>query len=391
MAGTMKGQLMRWTPRQAADRQPRAEAQPSVTVVVPTWREAESLPHLLDELAAVREAHGLDLDVLIVDDDSRDGSVELVESRAEPWVRMLVRTGAGGLSQAVLEGLRRARGEVLVCMDADLSHPPAALPEMLAKLEQGADFVVGSRYVEGGSTSDNWGFLRWLNSRIATLLARPLTAVRDPMAGFFALRRSTLEAGGGFNPVGYKIGLELMVRCRCERVVEIPIHFENRRFGESKLTLKQQLLYLRHLRRLYIFKYGVWSELTQFLVVGALGTIVNLTVLTALLWTGLAPHVAVAVAIFTAMCSNFVLNRRFSFSEARHGSWVRQFFGFIGASSVGAAINYATTLFVLARLAGVAPQVAALFGIAAGTTFNFLASRYWVFRAAHVRGARGQG
>ena len=103
-------------------------------------------------------------------------------------------------------------------MDADLSHPPEVLPAMLAKLDGGADFVLGSRYVSGGTTSHDWGFLRWLNSRVATLLARPLTSVRDPMSGFFALRRSTFELGKDFNPVGYKIGLELIVKCGCERV-----------------------------------------------------------------------------------------------------------------------------------------------------------------------------
>ena len=150
-----------------------------------------------------------------------------MESSAEPWVQIIVRTEGRGLSQAVLAGLRRARGEVLVCMDADLSHPPEALTPMLHKLRSGADFVVGSRYVEGGSTSHDWGFLRWINSRAATMLALPLTTVRDPMSGFFALRRSTFEAGRDFNPVGYKIGLELIVKCGCERVVEVPIHFEN--------------------------------------------------------------------------------------------------------------------------------------------------------------------
>src|SRR5690349_15415001 len=107
-------------------------------------------------------------------------------------------------------------------MDADLSHPPEALPGMLTKLREGADFVLGSRYVRGGTTSDDWGVLRWLNSRVATWLARPLTSVRDPMSGFFALRRSTFEAGREFNPIGYKIGLELIVKCGCERVVEVP-------------------------------------------------------------------------------------------------------------------------------------------------------------------------
>jgi dolichol-phosphate mannosyltransferase len=176
-----------------------------------------------------------------------------------------------------------------------------------------------------------------------------------------------------------------MVKCGCERVAEVPIHFGDRRFGQSKLTLKQQLLYLQHLRRLYIFKHELWSQLAQFLVVGGVGTIVNLAALTALLIAGLSTELAVAAAIFVSMCSNFVLNRRFSFSYARSGAWTRQFLGFIASSSLGAVVNYATTLLILARFAGTLPQVAALVGIAVGTAFNFLTSRYLVFRTSHVR------
>src|SRR5206468_3261744 len=102
------------------------------------------------------------------------------------------------------------------------------------------------------------------------------------------------EAGKALNPIGYKIGLEIIVKCGCERVVEVPIHFEDRRYGKSKLTMRQQLLYLQHLRRLYMFKFGVWSQLAQFLVVGALGTGVNLVVLTALLAAGWPGRPAVA-------------------------------------------------------------------------------------------------
>jgi len=377
--------MHRWTAVAADARAESPTALTSVTIVVPTYREAENLPLLIDRVAEVRRASGLAFDLLFMDDDSRDGSEAVVGARLEPWVQLVVRTDERGLSQAVLEGMRRARGEVLVCMDADLSHPVEAIPVMVSKLEEGADFVFGSRYVDGGSTADDWGFLRWLNSRVATLLARPLTSVRDPMAGFFALRRATFDQGQDLNPVGYKIGLELIVKCRCERVVEVPIHFEQRRFGKSKLSLKQQLLYLQHLRRLYVFRFGLWSQLAQFLAVGGIGTVVNLAVLTLLLAAGVAAQAAVAAAILVSMCSNFLLNRRFSFSYARGGSWVRQFLGFTAASSFGAVVNYATTLFALGRLGGAPPQVAALVGIAAGTAFNFLTSRYLVFRMSHVR------
>ena len=367
---------------------PEATRFSRVTVVVPTYKEVENLPHLIDRLAKIRDEHGLDLDVLIMDDDSRDGSTELVAARPEPWVQMVVRTTDRGLSPSVLDGMRRAQGDILVCMDADLSHPPEAIPAMLHKLHEGADFVIGSRYVQGGSTSDDWGFLRWLNSRVATLLARPLTNARDPMAGFFALRRATLAAGRDFNPVGYKIGLEFIVKCGCERVVEVPIHFEDRQLGKSKLTFRQQLLYIKHLRRLYTFKFGGWSQLVQFLTVGGLGTVVNLLLLTLFLYASMSERAAVALAIVLSMVFNFVLNRRFSFGESRKESWVRQFIGFMSACSVGALINYAVTLLLMGKTFRLRPQLAALVGIAAATAFNFVASRYLVFRSSHIRPPR---
>ena len=300
-------------------------------------------------------------------------------------MRIVVRTTDRGLSQAVLEGLRGARGEVLVCMDADLSHPPEAIPAMLAKLAEGADFVIGSRYTEGGSTADDWGFLRWINSRVATWLARPLTHVSDPMSGFFALRRATFEAGRDFNPVGYKIGLELVVKCRCERVVEVPIHFADRRFGESKLTLRQQLLYLSHLWRLYSFKFGVWTPLAQFLVVGGLGTLVNLALLTLLVSLDVPVRLSLLLSILGTMGTNFVLSRRFGFAVAPDRPWPRQLASYLAATSPGALVNYLVTILALARLPAWPVQAAALVGIAVGTAFNFTASRYLAFKARHVR------
>ena len=237
---------------------------PRVTIIVPTYKEAESLPYLIDRVSKLRLDQNLGIEMLIMDDQSDDGSADLISLRHEQWVRFIVRSADHGLSRAVLDGMRRAQSEFLICMDADLSHPPEAIPDMISALNNAADLVVGSRYVDGGSTSEDWGFLRWINSRVATLLARPLTDLHDPMSGFFALRRTTFESGREFDPVGYKIGLEILVKCGCKRVVEIPIHFENRRFGRSKLTIQQKVLYLRHLFRLYLFKYRTSKPLTRF-------------------------------------------------------------------------------------------------------------------------------
>lgn len=242
---------------QSPARAPGASA-PSVSIVVPTFREVESLPELIQRVAALRSAVDASvcsiLELLVVDDNSRDGTEELLRGRGESWVELIVRTSDRGLSQSVLEGLRRARGDLLVVMDADLSHPPETIPAMVLAIADGADFVVGSRYVSGGSTADDWGLLRWVNSRVATLLARPLTDISDPMSGFFALPRRVFERAEDPSPLGYKIGLELIVRCRCRDVREVPIHFANRKHGQSKLSLREQLLYIRHLTRLYRFK-----------------------------------------------------------------------------------------------------------------------------------------
>jgi dolichol-phosphate mannosyltransferase len=355
----------------------------SLTIVVPTYREAVNIPHLVARLQGLRDRSGIDLELFLMDDDSQDGSEELVRSLGLSWVRMVTRKANRGLSQAVLEGLMLSSRDVLVIMDADLSHPPEKIPEMVAALQAGADVAVGSRFTEGGSTADDWGVFRWLNSRIATILALPLTTLSDPMSGFFAIRRATFATGTDFDPIGYKILLELIIKCRCRAVVEVPIHFDMRLHGQSKLSFKEQLRYIKHLRRLYMYKYGTWSHFAQFLVVGLSGLCINLLVLTLLLRFNVDQRPAVAVAILISMLSNFVLNRRFSFSYARGQSILKQLFGFIAACAVGAVVNYFTTINVwqLTRY----KQFAAIVGVLAGTLFNFAASRFLVFRSKHVR------
>jgi dolichol-phosphate mannosyltransferase len=243
----------------------------SVSVIVPTYREAGNLPTLIERLEQVRTESELELELIICDDDSHDGTEELVDRLARPWVRLLVRRTDRGLSQAVLDGLRNASHDRFVVMDADLSHPPEKIPELLNALEDGADFVIGSRYTTGGSTDAKWGVFRWLNSKVATLLARPFTTCRDPMSGFFALERQTFERGVTLDPIGYKIGLELLVRCSCERVREVPIHFAERTVGESKLSLKEQRQYIQHIGRLMVFKYPTCCRVLPFRGGGRLG------------------------------------------------------------------------------------------------------------------------
>lgn len=370
----------------------RLRLTPSVTVIVPTYREVANIPELLRRIDALRKAHGFSLEVLLMDDDSQDGSVEAVTEFGEEWAKIVVRKTNRGLSAAVTDGLRLARNEVVVVMDADLSHPPEAIPQLLTALQDGADIAIGSRYVGGGSTDENWGVFRWINSRVATLLARPLTSAQDPMAGFFALRRCNYQ-GVQLNAVGYKIGLELIVKCHLKRIEEIPIHFSDRALGESKLSVKQQLLYIQHLRRLYMYKFAGFSELVQFAVVGVSGIVVNLGALKLAILAGATEPLAVAAGIGLSIVSNFALHRRFTFSYARHGNIWRQFLGFLSASSFGAAVNYLVTVWMRHAFSVLPIEAAASFGIAAGLGFNFLANRFLVFRkrrrVSEAHGAHG--
>lgn len=359
-----------------------------ISIIVPTYREAENIPLLLTRIDALRRSRNLTLEVLLMDDDSRDGSVEAVERSGFDWARIIVRQGPRGLSQAVIDGFGVARYPILVCMDCDLSHPPETIPQMVLALDAGQQMVIGSRYVPGGSTDDDWGFFRWLNSQVATLLAWPLTQVRDPMSGFFALRKTDFDHARDLNPVGYKIALELIVKCGFENVGEIPIHFSDRVHGESKLTVREQLKYLQHLRRLYLHRFANAMYVAQFLAVGASGVVVNLAVLSLMKWAGLPDGLCLAGGIGVSVVSNFLLNRRFTFSYAKDRPILGQFAGFVGASAVGMAVNYAVALYLNAHVLGDSPlslQLAALGGVAAGMVFNFLGSRYVVFRKRFVK------
>jgi dolichol-phosphate mannosyltransferase len=270
-------------------------------------------------------------------------------------------------------------------MDADLSHPPESIPAILSELRQGSDFVVGSRYVEGGMTDDNWGMLRWLNSRVATVLARPFTSIKDPMSGFFALSRATYAGADELNPIGYKIGLELLVKCRCKRVSEVPISFSDRILGESKLTAREQLRYLQHIRRLFLYKYGTWSEIVQFILVGASGVLVNLVGVTALLHFGTSVGVSIAGGIVVSIMTNFLLNRRFTFSYSKGGHMPTQFLSYLVSVSFGALTNYLIALLLLHLFPHLIPQLASLGGIIAATAVNFVALKFMVFKRKHYR------
>lgn len=195
----------------------------------------------MPRLAQALVAHTWEL--IIVDDGSPDGTADLAESYADKHpVRVVRRPGKAGLASAVLAGFAQARGTVLVVMDADLSHPPETVPRLVSAIDEGADLAVGSRYVTGGGTED-WPLKRRVVSRAACLMGNLLVPIRDCTSGFFAIRRSALD-GVKLNPIGFKIGFEVMARARYRKAVEIPYVFRDRELGKSKFGRREIGQYL---------------------------------------------------------------------------------------------------------------------------------------------------
>lgn len=226
-----------------------------ITLVIPTYNESENLPILLEKVFDAFRSAGLDGRVIVVDDNSPDGTWKKAEELKDryPGLEVLRRINKRGLSSAVLDGFGMSKSEILGVMDADLSHPPEKIPEMVEPLLRGeADIVIGSRYIKMGGTED-WALRRKISSRIATLAVIGLTSVKDPMSGFFFLKREVIE-NVELSPEGFKIALEILVRGKFDRVVEVPIIFRDRVYGETKLSGGVILDYLYHVAKLYGFK-----------------------------------------------------------------------------------------------------------------------------------------
>ncbi|KAG5463850.1 hypothetical protein LSCM1_00022 [Leishmania martiniquensis] len=233
------------------------------SIIVPAYRERGNLEPLTRRVFAAVADQGLPkhaVEMLVVDDNSRDGSEEVIQKlRKEGFnVRIDVRTTERGLSSAVIYGLRHTSGAYKLVMDADLQHPPESVPALLkAVSHDGVEFVCGTRYSSGAEMDKDWPIHRRLISWGARLLARPLTSLSDPMSGFFAIRDGVFRRQEGeVNPIGYKIALELFVKCRVQRFEEVGFNFATRTYGESKLTGKVILHYLQHLYALYRFTLG---------------------------------------------------------------------------------------------------------------------------------------
>lgn len=370
----------------AASSGPQARAHDAavLSIVVPTFRERDNVAELVRRLDATLA--GVAWEVVFVDDDSPDGTADVVRAigRVDPRVRCVQRIGRRGLSSACVEGVLATSAELVAVMDADLQHDETILPEMMRAIrEQGADVAVGSRYVSGGGIGE-WDEGRARISRAATRLSRVVVpeGLKDPMSGFFMLRRDVfMDAVRRLSSLGFKILVDLFASSpRALRFVEVPYRFRERHAGESKLDGRVAWDFGMLLLDKMVGRW-VPVRFLSFAMIGGLGVLVHMAVLTPLYRSGaLGFAAAQATASAVAMVFNFFLNNTLTYRDAKlHGvALVRGLVVFMLVCGLGAVANVgvAEWLFDEQRQGWV---VAALAGILVGAVWNYTTSSFYTW------------
>lgn len=366
-----------------------------VSVIIPTFNESENICSVLKSIKEYLSK--TNFEAIVVDDDSPDGTGKIVEEYAktarDESISIIHRKEKSGLSSAILDGLKKASGEMIVVMDSDLSHPPQIIPRMLETLKKTqCDIVVASRYVSGGAIH-GWPFKRKLISKIATKIAKTGLGVsaKDPMSGFFAFRRKITD-GMKFDGIGYKILLEMLVKTKGAKVEEIPYTFTDRKFGSSKLDVATIFDYCKSVWRLY--RYGrsersekrtsvrFFSKAARFFTVGASGLGVNY--LASLLFSSLLDvwylH-ATILGIAFSITSNFVLNKYWTFEDKDFSPkrTAVQYGKFVGFSSIGAIIQLGMVYYLVDGTNMLYP-IALVLAVGTAAFSNFILNKRWTFK-----------
>lgn len=346
-----------------------ANTEEKVSIIIPTYNEAENIENLIKKIEEVLSKNNINnYEIIIVDDNSPDKTYEVVEkiSKLDNNVKLIRREKKKGLSSAIIDGLSKSSGNLIVVLDADFQHPPDIIPKLIKSLKD-HEIVVASRYTKGGKT-EGFSFFRRIISRGATIIAKLLVPeanrTSDPMSGFFAFRKDSINIKS-VNPIGYKILFEILYRNPKAKVVDIPYTFKKRAKGESKLGTKEILEFLLHAIKN--------SRVLKFVIVGALGTGVNLGIMYLLLRRGLFYDYASAVGIETSILFNFALNDRWTFKDKKGRSLFSRLFRY----NVMAAPSGLTILFVMeliTRVLKIYPIIGQFIGIIFGFVVNFLLS-----------------
>ncbi len=362
---------------------------PELAIIIPTYNEAANIPILIARLEST--LRGINWEVLVVDDDSPDGTAAIVRSlgQQDARVRVVQRIGRRGLSSACIEGMLATTAPYVAVMDADLQHDETLLPQMLAQLRGSKlDVVVGSRYVAGGGVAD-WEARRAQMSRLATRISQWLihADLRDPMSGFFMLRAEVLQhCVHRLSGVGFKILLDLFAsHPRPLRFVELPYQFRPRQAGHSKLDYAVLWDYLVMLLQKLV---GSWipARFIGFSLIGGSGVGVHLLVLWGLHRAlGMSFIIGHSIATLVAMTTNFWLNNLLTYRDQRLSgrAWWRGWLSFVAACSIGAIANVGVARYLFQ--ADSLWMLSALAGIVVGAVWNYAVTAVYTWnKADHV-------
>ena len=374
---------------------------PQVSIILPTYNESKNIIDIL-KLIDKNIPKGILTETIVIDDNSPDGTGKIVEDYvcsikkiAENTIDVIHRKAKNGLSSAILNGIQNAKGETIVVMDSDFSHPPQIIPKMIEAFKQyQCDLVVASRYITGGSIR-GWTTKRKLMSKIATIIAKKGLGVKtkDPMSGFFAFKKNIIKELN-FDALGYKFLLEILVKTKGINIKEIPYTFENRKFGSTKLDTGSVIDYFKSVWKLYRNekikttneKRGsvrFLSKAGRFFSVGASGFLVNYVV-TMLLTSGLSELWYLHANIFGILASistNFILNKVWTFEDRDFSrKKVLSQYGKFGLfSSLGALIQLGM-VFWLVDSYDVTYPLALISAIIAAAFSNFVLNKKLTFK-----------
>ncbi len=352
-----------------------------LSLVIPTYNESQNLKKIIEKLRELLErAIPNRYELIVVDDNSPDGTwkVALELTSKYPQLRVMRREKERGLATAVIRGWQVARGEILGVIDGDLQHPPETLWQLWAEMERGADLAVASRHLEGGGVS-NWNFARRFLSRGAQILGlilfpEAIARVSDPMSGYFMVRRDAI-ADIDLDPIGYKILIEVLGRGKIRWIGEVGYVFQERLQGESKVSWKQYLEYVRHLWRL---RWACWplGRFIRFGVVGFSGILVDMAMFSAFReGLGLGLSLSAMLSGEVAIVNNFLWNDLWTFGDiaSRQGGWrkgLKRLLKFNLICLAGLVLNVSIVNLLSVGL-GLNEYGAKLVAIAAVTAWNF--------------------
>lgn len=358
---------------------------PEISIIIPTFNESDNIAELIRRIGSTLE--GVAWEAIVVDDDSSDGTAEIVKGIAQRdhRIRCIHRVGRRGLSTACIEGFLSSSAPYLAVIDGDLQHDETLLAAMLEKLRADeVDIVVGSRYVPGGGIGD-WDERRAQLSRLSTVLAKKTLRVTldDPMSGFFALQRKVFhEVVRDLSGVGFKIMLDIFASsARPLRFCELPYELRSRQAGESKVSGTVALDFLTLLLQKRFGRF-IPSRLICFGLVGGSGVCVHLMVFAlAFQGMGLPFWASQTVATAVAMVGNFSLNNLITYRDQRLSglAWWRGLALFSLACSVGAIANVGVASYIFVGGIGWLPS--ALAGIVVGTVWNYATTGFYVWRS----------